>query len=223
MRNELIGVDVILLGGGGHAAVIADAASSSGIRIKGFFDDDQSQALADIKRLGSIESFNKWLDEHLHPVAIHAAVGNGKLREQWSQLITHRTITAEFSRPRLLTIAHARSVIAKSAELGSGTFIGPRAVVNARTKLGSGVIVNTGAIVEHDCTVGEWSHISPGAILAGNVTVGSHSLIGIGACVNPGITIGNHVTIGAGAVIIRDIEDDQIVVGNPGHVIPSKR
>ena len=33
------------------------------------------------------------------------------------------------------------------------------------------------------------------------------------------ISIGKNVMIGAGAVIIKDIEDDCTVVGNPGKVI----
>jgi len=43
--------------------------------------------------------------------------------------------------------------------------------------------------------------------------------VGAGAVVIPNIIIGKWVTIGAGAVIIKDIPDFAVVVGNPGRVI----
>jgi acetyltransferase EpsM len=55
--------------------------------------------------------------------------------------------------------------------------------------------------------------------LAGNVTIGEGSHVGIGATVIQGITIGKWVTIGAGTVIIKDIPDYAVVVGNPGKII----
>jgi acetyltransferase EpsM len=51
------------------------------------------------------------------------------------------------------------------------------------------------------------------------VKVGEGTHIGIGSSVIQGITIGKWVTIGAGAVIIRDIPDFAVVVGNPGKII----
>ncbi|CAL43362.1 Putative acetyltransferase [Flavobacterium psychrophilum JIP02/86] len=43
--------------------------------------------------------------------------------------------------------------------------------------------------------------------------------MGIGASVIQGIKIGKWVTIGAGAVIIKDVPDFAVVVGNPGRII----
>jgi acetyltransferase EpsM len=44
-------------------------------------------------------------------------------------------------------------------------------------------------------------------------------LIGIGAILIPGITIGKWVTIGAGTVVLSDVPDYAVVVGNPGKII----
>ena len=33
------------------------------------------------------------------------------------------------------------------------------------------------------------------------------------------ITIGNNVTIGAGSVVVKDVPDNSVVVGNPARVI----
>ena len=43
--------------------------------------------------------------------------------------------------------------------------------------------------------------------------------IGANATIVCGITIGKYALIGAGAVIIRDVPDYSLVVGNPGRII----
>jgi acetyltransferase EpsM len=49
--------------------------------------------------------------------------------------------------------------------------------------------------------------------------VGEGSQVGIGATVIQGIKIGKWSVIGAGAVIISDVPDYSVVVGNPGRII----
>jgi len=51
---------------------------------------------------------------------------------------------------------------------------------------------------------------------------GELSFLGIGATIIQGIKIGKNVTIGAGSVIIKDIPDNVITVGNPAKIIKSK-
>ena len=43
--------------------------------------------------------------------------------------------------------------------------------------------------------------------------------IGGGVKVMPGVTIGNNVVIGGGSVVVKDIPDNSIAVGNPCKVI----
>ena len=43
--------------------------------------------------------------------------------------------------------------------------------------------------------------------------------IGAGVHVCPGVTIGNNVVIGAGSVVVSDIPDYSVAVGNPCKVI----
>ena len=52
---------------------------------------------------------------------------------------------------------------------------------------------------------------------------GELSFIGTGATIIQSIKIGKNVTIGAGSVIIKDIPDNVIAVGNPAKIIKSKK
>lgn len=51
------------------------------------------------------------------------------------------------------------------------------------------------------------------------ITVGNDVWIGGGVQVMPGVTIGNNVVIGGGSVVVRDIPDNSVAVGNPCKVI----
>ena len=51
------------------------------------------------------------------------------------------------------------------------------------------------------------------------IKVGNDVWIGAGVQVCPGVTIGNNVVIGAGSVVVNDIPDNSVAVGNPCKVI----
>lgn len=51
------------------------------------------------------------------------------------------------------------------------------------------------------------------------ITVGDNVWIGAGVQVMPGVTIGSDVVIGGGSVVVKDIPDHSVAVGNPCRVI----
>lgn len=63
----------------------------------------------------------------------------------------------------------------------------------------------------HCTTIGKKGNKRPR--IGNNVSVGCHVTI-IGD-----VTIGNNVTIGAGSVVVKDIPDNAVVVGNPARII----
>ncbi len=51
------------------------------------------------------------------------------------------------------------------------------------------------------------------------ITIGDNVWIGAGVHVMPGVTIGNNVVIGGGSIVVKDIPNDSVAVGNPCKVI----
>lgn len=51
------------------------------------------------------------------------------------------------------------------------------------------------------------------------ITVGDNVWIGAGVQVMPGVKIGSNVVIGGGSVVVKDIPDNVVAVGNPCHPI----
>ena len=51
------------------------------------------------------------------------------------------------------------------------------------------------------------------------VNIGDNCWIGGGATILPGVSIGSGCTIGAGSVVVHDIPDNSVAVGNPAKVV----
>lgn len=51
------------------------------------------------------------------------------------------------------------------------------------------------------------------------VRIGSNVWIGGSVTILPGVTVGNNVSIGAGSVVVKDIPDNCVAVGNPCRVV----
>ena len=191
-----------LLGAGGHAAVVAEAARGAGWNVTGAYHDGDGDGL---ETLG-IPSLGAIADASGTKTALHAAVGDAALRRAWTEGIEDS---------RLPVIIHPSAIVSPSATIGAGVFVGPGAIVNAHARLEQGAIVNSGAIVEHDAVVGAFAHIAPGAVLGGAATIGDDALIGLGARVRPTASIGRAAVLGAGATAIDDVGAGIVAIGTP--------
>lgn len=193
-----------LIGGGGHALVVGEAALRTGFVVAGFYDD-QEQAAA--LRLG---------------IARLGGLSQAKGGEGWivalGDLAARRLVIERLGGGGERVVHPAASVEA-SASLGHGVYVGPTSVVHSFAAVGDHAIVNTAAVIEHECEIGANAHIAPGVVLGGRVKVGADTLVGIGSRVLPGVRIGRGCVIGAGCVVIRDVPDGHRIVGVPGRAI----
>ncbi|MCG3125174.1 MAG: putative acetyltransferase EpsM [Phycisphaerales bacterium] len=222
--------EIVLIGGGGHALVVAEAARGRGQSLVGFYDDDPAavaSSKAGLKHLGPIADAQLRAQLRAQsrdqprgdqprddrpgrsPIpALLIAVGDVPLR---------RRLIAQLAPglPALATVVSPAAYISPTARVGQGVFVGPTAAIHAFATIADHAIINTGAIIEHECDIGENTHVAPGAVLGGNVRICADSLIGLGSRVLPGIRIGAGCIIGAGAVVVRDVPDGATLVGVP--------
>jgi UDP-perosamine 4-acetyltransferase len=212
--------ELIILGGGGHALVVSEAAALVGMRPIGFLDDSANAPLGGgsgaVERLGSLADLESVLTTGAPGRAgAIIAIGHAAMR----RAIIGRLRAIE--KP-CATIVHPSAVISMTARLGAGVFVGPRAVVHTRAMVGDHAIINTGAIVEHECFVGENVHVAPGAILGGRAKADPDALIGIGARVMLNIRIGAGAVVGCGAVVVKDVGARETVKGVPARASGQK-
>lgn len=194
-----------ILGAGGHARVVADAAEAAGWTVPGLFDREAPPGDHPWPVLGDADALFARAAEFDGAVV---ALGDNDRRLQATLDLAARGLA-------LATVIHPTAWVSPRATLGGGTVILAQAVVGTGARLGRAVIVNTGAGVDHDCVLGDGVHVSPGARLAGGVTVGERGWIGVGAVVREGLTLGAATRVGAGAAVVKPVPDGQTVVGVP--------
>lgn len=197
---------LVVIGAGGHAKVVAEAALASGsFEVTRFLDDHPSQygnQLLGLPVTGPIE-----LESFQEMEAAACAVGDNKVRRRLVKRLGCAVAWA--------TVVHPAAWVSPSAKIGPGSVVMAGSVMQADSIVGVHVILNTGCSVDHDCRVGAYSHIGPGVRLSGGVDIGEGVLLGVGSAVAPGVKIGDCVTIGAGAAVVADCEAGLTYVGVP--------
>lgn len=197
---------VILHGGGEHARVVLDCLLAQGADVLGLFDPKYSGTLFSIPQRGVY-------DPAFRPDArAIVAIGDNAVRKQVVARTKHAFTNA----------MHPSVIFSPFAIMGTGNMVLHGAIVQAQSVIGNHVIINTGARVDHDNKIGDFVHLAPGVVLCGTVEIGEGTLVGASATVLPGRKIGAWATIGSGAVVVRDVPDHAIVVGNPARVIRLK-
>jgi UDP-perosamine 4-acetyltransferase len=204
---------VIIIGGGGHAKVVASTLLLCRRSILGFVDlNPVAVPLLGIRCLGndSAVSFHS-PSEVLLVNGVGSACCTANRRAVYDRFMRERY--------RFATVIHPTAVVASELEIEDGVQIMAGAILQPGSSIGANAIVNTGAIIDHDCVVGSHAHIAPGAVLSGGVRVDSGAHIGTGACVIQGVFIGADSIVGAGAVVIKDVPPGVTTVGVPAKTI----
>lgn len=209
--------DVIIIGAGGHAKVIADIIHKSGDNVLGFLDDTKEKGniiIKDInlKVIGKVDECVK-ISKINSNVKFIIAIGNNQIRKQ----ISERYKDIEY-----YTAIHPSAQIALDVEIEEGTAIMANACINTSAKIGKHCIINTGAIVEHDNQIENYVHISPNGTCCGTVKIGELTHIGAGAIVKNNINITSECVIGAGTIVVKDINEKGTYVGVPAKKMKEK-
>ena len=200
--------DVIIIGAGGHARVVADIVLRQGDRVLGFLDDSPTATGAyGIDLLGPVDDYKKYPHARFL-IGIGSAAVRRKLAARLEDVTWHTAIHPAATVSRL------------GVTVGEGTVVMAGAVVSPGARIGDHCILNTGSIVEHDNTIGNYVHISVGAKTAGTVTIGDGTWVGIGATVSNGLTVCGDCMIGAGAVVVKNIDAPGTYVGVPARRMP---
>lgn len=104
-------------------------------------------------------------------------------------------------------------------ELGDNTELGFGTVISAVEKIKIGKNVAIGPF----CAIYDNNHKMPkgdgDALTTSPVEIDSDSWIGTHAIILQGVKIGRNVTVGAGSVVMNDLPDNAVAIGNPARVI----
>lgn len=108
-------------------------------------------------------------------------------------------------------------VVGNNCKLQNGVFVYRPAVLEDGVFLGPGVIVTNDRVpraVHPDGSVKQAEDWAAEAVL-----IRTGAAVGAACVLLAGVTIGRWALLGAGTVVIRDVPDHGLVVGNPGRLV----
>lgn len=202
---------VVLVGGGEHARVVAEAVRTRPdlFELIGFVDPEaceETVSRLSLPRLGGDEALSKHKKAF---VLVSVGPTPGSITRE---RIVNRLVgsVAGFA-----TVVHEAAWVSPSAVVDEGAVILAGAVVNSGARIGPHAVVNSGATIEHDVHLAAFVHIAPGATLGGGATVGASAHVGLSACIRDHIRVGSRALVAMGAVVVRDVPDGVLVKGVP--------
>ncbi len=202
---------LVLVGGGEHARVVAEAALSTedAFDLLGFVDPEECRDTVrrlGVRRLGDDTA----LRSHRSAMGVLGigAVGPGHSREE---------VVARLSSTLAgwAIVIHRAAWVSPSATIGEGTVVMAGAVINTGAQVGAHCVVNTGAVVEHDVILGDFVFLGPGCVIGGGARVETGAFVGIGASIRDHHLVGAGAQVGMGAVVVRDVQPGATVTGVP--------
>ncbi|MFA7273245.1 MAG: hypothetical protein WC044_05215 [Crocinitomicaceae bacterium] len=152
---------LVIIGAGGHAKVIADAVCKAAeFELLGFVDAHLPKGTLVFKTYRVIETqslIQNLIDPNTYFVF---GIGNNAIRQKLAQ---------DFQKDlQFASILHPSSVVSDEVTIGKGTVVLANAVINAGSKVGDFSIVDSGVVIDHECQIGNFCHVNVGTIVGSN-------------------------------------------------------
>lgn len=193
---------VVILGGGGHASVLAEICIEQGRQILAVISPESTLTREVFQGLRHMKNDDEVLEFSVTQVELVNGVGG--LPDSYLR----KHLATKFSKLgyRFATIVSPSAIVSRTAKLGGGVQVLPRATINASASVGEHTIINSCSLVEHDCSVESFVHIAPSATICGGAVVREGAQIGPCSVVAQGVEIGVYSVVGAGASVVRPLD-----------------
>lgn len=212
---------VIVLGGIGIgliASYIIDQYPE--LELIGFLNDNEpvGKEIGDfekkIKVIGKSEDIGDFLkDEDVYVFIAYIVMKN---KEKVYKKINELGIP----RDRFINLIHPSAIVpAGYCRLGKGVLVAPLAQLSPDTILEDKCIMLANSFLGHNSSMGEFSSIATNSVVGAHVEIGKGVHIGSNATIRESLKIGNYSFVGMGSVVLEDVPDYAVVVGNPAKVL----
>lgn len=212
---------ILLIGGGGHASVIADILLEQNRIIEAVISPEDIADRDVFEGLLHLKDDNDVLNYSPSSVKLVNGIGmtpRSNLRQKVNEYFLSKRYQFE-------SVIAKNASVSRYAKLGTAVQVFPNAVIQAGARIANHTIINTAAVVEHNCSIGEYNHIAPGSVLCGQVASGRDVYVGANSTVIQNIRLQNHVIVGAGAIVTKDMLENEIcypcrtVVKSPARIL----
>ena len=199
-----------IAGGGGFArevfTLLIDCVKDENINLKDwvrFVMPDKDYLKTEIMGIETIcdSEFNP----NKHQVVI--AIGESRVRKKIVGFFPKETEYA--------TLVHPNVVCSDWVEIGEGSIITAGTILTTNIIIGKQAHLNLHTTIGHDCRIADYFTTAPVVKISGECYFGECVYFGTNASVRQGISITDNVTIGMGGVVVKNIIESGVYIGNP--------
>lgn len=198
---------IVMIGGGGHASVLAEILLTQGREILAVISPEDVSQRSMFKGITIFEKDEDILRFDKDKILLVNGIGMMP-KSGFKKKINEYFLSLGY---QFETVIADSAFVSPFSKIETGAQILPMAIIQIGATVGSHSIINTGALVEHDCSVGTYNHIAPKATLCGQVETKDNVYIGAGSTVIQGISIASGTVVGAGAILTQSVEENTIV------------
>ena len=214
---------LVILGGRGIGMIAASIAQDLGYyEVLGFLNDfvtvgDTVGVYKKHKVIGTSKDVHKYLEDK----DVYFFIGYIGMKNE--KEVFEKISNLNIPRERFATLIHPSAIIPRGyCKIGFGVLISPLAQLSPDTTIEDNCILLPNSFLGHDSTMKRFSHITANAVVGGNVTLGRGVHVGTNATIRENINIGDFAIIGSGSVVLKDVPENSVYVGNPAKLLKNK-
>jgi len=209
---------IIIIGGIGSGTVIAQAIKDANLRgyndliVEGFFNDriEPGEMIEGYPVIAKTSQENVQLffeKGYKYIYTLHKTDGE----REFVKLFYDLGLTPE----KLVTFTHPTAYIAPDVKIEKGVVIMPYVMISSHATIGLNTLVMSGVTIGHNTNIGIFNHIASQAVVGAHIKTEIGVNIGLNSTILEHILIGKYATLGMGGVLTKNINENEIWVGNP--------
>jgi len=200
-----------IYGSGGLGREVLDLARKIGEWEKiVFINDFKQEPIINSTEVFTFDEFKANFATDVAKIVI--ALGEPKYR----QMLREKSLANGYS---LQSLIHPTAFVGAETQVGDGAVIQFGCFVSCNAIIGTNVLIQPNSNVGHDSIIGSDVVISSYVGISGSCTIGERAYIGVSVPVKEKISIGADSIVGMGSVVLRDIPENVIALGNPARAM----
>lgn len=214
---------LIILGGRGIGMIAASVANDLGTyQVMGFLNDvvPVGELVGKYQKYPVLGVSND-VTNYLEDEDVYFFIGYVGMKSEKD--VFEKITSLNIPRNKYATLIHPSAIIPKGfCSIGYGVLMAPLSQLSPDTTVEDNCILLPNSFLGHDSTMKRFSHITSNSVVGGNVLLGRGAHIGTNATIRENVNIGDFALVGSGSVVLNDVPENSIVVGNPAKVLRNK-
>ncbi|WP_417360442.1 NeuD/PglB/VioB family sugar acetyltransferase [Galbibacter sp.] len=205
----------VIIGAGTQGQVYASYLIEAGIHIIGFIDDNP-QLIGE--KVNGLPVIGCYLDLYTNSFkediqSVYCPIGDNHIRVEYLSAMQQEGYN-------IPSFIHPSVSIGPDVILGQAIYMLVGNIVMPHTTLGNYIMINQASTIAHHVKIEDGAFMSSGVNIGACIHVQEKAYIGMGVTVMTGVqSLGRNCLLGAGSVIIKDVPENAVMVGNPGRIL----